>query len=373
MKEGAIIEVKKDGRKYVATHNGVDVSNEIDLEIRKQAEEADMNLEHIKGEFKQVNKLKTEKVNMEETKSIEFVKDSYKLKPKDLVMNELKWKYLVRNVVKGKNILMTGMAGAGKTVAGKAVAKVMDRPFFYFNLGATQDPRSSLIGNTFFSKDEGTYFGESAFIKAIRTPDAVILLDELSRAHPEAWNILMTVLDEGQRYLRLDEKNGQELVKVAEGVSFIATANIGNEYTSTRVFDRALMDRFAVIEMDLLDNKQEKELLTMLFPSVDEKSLEALSNIAHELRKEWMSASAKIGTAMSTRMSVQVAEMLGDGFALLEAFEVTLLPLFDQAGGESSERNFVKQMIQKYIKVDGDEKKDLFNKDAKISPDNPFM
>ena len=47
----------------------------------------------------------------------------------------------------------------------------------------------------------------------------------------------MTVLDQGQRYLRLDESTTQETIPVAEGVTFVATANIGNEYTSTRVMD----------------------------------------------------------------------------------------------------------------------------------------
>jgi MoxR-like ATPase len=77
------------------------------------------------------------------------------------------------------------------------------------------------------------------------------LLDELSRAHPEAWNILMTVLDEGQRYLSLDEDVDSPTIMVASNVSFIATANIGTEYTSTRVLDRALMDRFEIIEVDI--------------------------------------------------------------------------------------------------------------------------
>ena len=40
-----------------------------------------------------------------------FIHSSYDLKPKGLVMKELKWKYLVRSAVRGKNILMTGPAG----------------------------------------------------------------------------------------------------------------------------------------------------------------------------------------------------------------------------------------------------------------------
>ena len=183
---------------------------------------------------------------------IKFINDSYKLKPEGLFMNQLNWQYLIRSAVRGKNIMLVGPSGCGKTVAAQSVQEALGRPNFYFNLGATQDPRATLIGNTHF-RDKETLFAESLFVKAIRTPNAIILLDELTRAHPDAWNILMTVLDYKQRYLRLDEKENCETVKVASGVTFIATANIGNEYTATRVLDRALKDRFVIIEVDTLD------------------------------------------------------------------------------------------------------------------------
>ena len=200
---------------------------------------------------------------------LNFIHNSYSLKPKMLMMSELKWKYLVRSGVRGKNIMMTGPAGCGKTMAAKSLVNSLDRPDYYFNLGATQDPRSTLIGNTHFDSKKGTYFSESHFVKAIQTPNAVILLDELSRAHPDAWNILMTVLDYGQRYLRLDESTGSDTIKVAEGVTFVATANIGNEYTSTRVMDKALMDRFTIVEMDVLNEEDETTLLNYMLHSVD--------------------------------------------------------------------------------------------------------
>ena len=280
---------------------------------------------------------------------MEFIQNSYSLKPKDLVINPLKWKYLIRSAVRGKNIMMTGPAGCGKTLAAKSLVNALDRPNFYFNLGATQDPRATLIGNVHFEKSKGTYFSESLFVKAIQTPNAVILLDELTRAHPDAWNILMTVLDQGQRYLRLDEQDGQATINVAEGVGFVATANIGNEYTATRQLDKALMDRFVVIEMDTLTDAEEHGLLKYMFPSVDKDMLGNVASIAFLTRSEASADNPRIGSGISTRTSVEIAGLLFDGFTIEEAADITIYPQYDADGGADSERTFVKQIVQKFI------------------------
>ena len=283
---------------------------------------------------------------------------SVQLRPTELVMTDLKWKFLIRSAVRAKNIMMTGPAGCGKTMAAKSLVKALDRPDFYFNLGATQDARATLIGNTQFDKQKGTYFSESAFVKAIKTPNAVILLDELSRAHPDAWNILMTVLDAGQRYLRLDEAEGSPIVNVAEGVTFIATANIGNEYTSTRVIDRAILDRFVTIEMDVLNDEQEFELLKFMFPDVNEDDLKAVAEISHHTRTQSISDSGKVTAMVSTRASVEMAGLLYDGFDLFESAEISIFPFFSNDGGVDSERTYVKQLVQKYVRDEGEA---LFN------------
>lgn len=284
----------------------------------------------------------------EHAEVLNMIHSSYDLKPDTLMMSEIKWKYLIRSAVRGKNIMMTGPAGCGKTMAAKTLVQSLDRPDFYFNLGATQDPRATLIGNTHYNKDKGTYFSESLFVKAIQTEDAVILLDELSRAHPEAWNILMTVLDEGQRYLRLDEASGQATIKVAKGVTFVATANIGNEYTATRVMDRALIDRFTQIEMDVLNSSQENTLLTRLFPNVEPAHISNIAELSWITRQEASQEEGKLSTHISTRTSVELASLVYDGFTLDEAAEVAVLPKFDSTGGLESERTFVKQLLQKY-------------------------
>ena len=280
---------------------------------------------------------------------VNFIKDSYSLKPKGLVMKELKWKYLIRSAVRGKNIMMTGQAGCGKTMAAKSLVTSLDRPDFYFNLGATQDPRATLIGNVHFDQGKGTYFSESLFVKAIQTENAVILLDELTRAHPDAWNILMPVLDQGQRYLRLDEADGQETISVADGVTFIATANIGNEYTATRQLDKALMDRFTIIEMDVLTDVEELGLLSYMFPTVEESELKNIANITHLTRVEATTDNPRITSGVSTRTSVEIAGLLFDGFSLIEAADITIYPQYDNTGGVDSERTFVKQIVQKFV------------------------
>jgi MoxR-like ATPase len=284
-----------------------------------------------------------------------FIHSSPDLIPESMKISDLKWKYLMRSAVRGKNIMMTGPAGCGKTMAAKKVVEVLKRPHFYFNLGATQDPRSTLIGNTHFKKDEGTSFSQSAFVKAIQTKDAIILLDELSRAHPEAWNILMTVLDQGQRYLRLDEHEDAPTINVAEGVCFIATANIGNEYTATRTMDRALVDRFTIIEMDTLNKEQEADLLLQLHPGITKVQANIVSEIASLTRKEINNESPKLTSAISTRLSVEIAGLLEDGFTLPESAEACIYPFFDQDGGVDSERTYMKQLVQKYIGSTDDE------------------
>ena len=366
-KFGTVVQVVKSGNRFNAwDSDGNKMTSHIGTGTRKKAYNAGMALECREGKGGRVYWWKVPMADFEATSNVltpdsnveipeghedivKFISNSYGLKPKGLVMNELKWKYLIRSAVRGKNIMMTGQAGCGKTLSAKSLINALDRPNFYFNLGATQDPRSTLIGNVHFNKKQGTYFSESLFVKAIQTPNAVILLDELTRAHPDAWNILMTVLDYGQRYLRLDEADGQATITVADNVTFVATANIGNEYTATRQLDKALMDRFTVIEMDLLNQEEEAGLLKYMFPSVDENALNDVASIADLTRIEALAENPRISSGVSTRTSVEIAGLLFDGFSLLESADITIYPQYDSSGGVDSERTFVKQIVQKFV------------------------
>jgi len=371
-----VVKIEKSGNRFNAWDtDGVKRTSEITTGARRRAFEGGYLLgkfEMKNGKFQwrkwegEVTAPSTDNSSSVEVPSdhaeiLNFIHGSYSLKPAGLMMSELKWKYLIRSAVRGKNIMMTGPAGCGKTMAAKSVVNSLDRPDYYFNLGATQDPRGTLIGNTHFEKNKGTYFSESLFVKAIQTPNAVILLDELSRAHPDAWNILMTVLDYGQRYLRLDEQDNQATIKVADGVTFVATANIGNEYTSTRVMDKALMDRFTIVEMDVLSEEDENSLLNYMFPNVDSTLLSNVAKIASLTRTESNSETARIGSGISTRTTVELCGLLFDGFNLVEAAEVSIYPQYDNTGGVDSERTFVKQIVQKFM--DDGTSDELFNEE----------
>jgi len=364
MTENIIVKIIKSGNRYNAFDiNGRKWTSSISTSTRKNAYRSGtalMRTSTSTGKYRwtqvPLNMIEaptaenTTENSLNQTDVVKFIHTSYSLKPQGLVISELKWKHLIRSVLRGKNILITGPKGTGKTLSARAISSVFpDRPVFDINLGSTQDPRASLIGNTQFNKKQGTFFSESSFVKAIKTKNAIIRMDEISRAHPEAWNILMTVLDEDQRYLRLDEEAKQTTINVAEGVTFIATANIGIEYTSTRAMDAALLDRFTVIEMDVLNKDEELALLKYMFPKIVLSKLDAIASIAEFSRKEYNDPNSVITSQLSTRTSVEMASMLWDGFSLTEISEVCVYPEFSADGDIDSERTKMSQFVQKFI------------------------
>lgn len=287
----------------------------------------------------------------------EVIRNSSSYKPKELIISDLKWKYLVRAVLRAKNVMIVGPSGCAKTMAARCVAQALNRPFEKFNIGGTQDARATLIGNTTFKKDVGTLFHKSAFVKAITTPKTIVLLDEFTRGTHDAWNILMTVTDPTQRYLRLDEDENSTVIKVADDVCFIATANIGNEYTATKVLDKASARRFPVkLEMEPLDGKQLRKLFNILFElrtPEQEKSMKTLCDISDDLIAQCNMEDAKISTYISPANMVEMVELVMDGFTIEEIAEASIYPEYpDEGGAGESERVYAKSIIQKHFPKD---------------------
>jgi len=281
--------------------------------------------------------------------------------PEELVLPPLQWKGLLCAIQSAKNILFVGPSGTGKTWASKKAAEALGRPYFIFNLGDTQDARTALIGTTHFVHGKGTVFQPSMFIEAIQTPNAVVNLDELTRGNHDAWNILLPVLESHQRILRINESDGtgvDKVVKVADGVSFIATANVGTNYTATRQLDRALQDRFQlIIEMPFMSKAHEYKFLSSRFPSVKSEVVHCFTAVAEHVRQSYINDTSDINEYISTRVLLEMMDLNSQGFTPLECFEMLVYPFYEQG----IERDSVKAVVNEKLPKDGNLKQP-FNK-----------
>ena len=112
--------------------------------------------------------------------------------------------------------------------------------------------------------------------------------------------------------------------------------------------------------MDILNEDQEYALLEHKFPKVNKDILLSLSAIIGDIRKEITSNNPKISNMVSTRNTIEIAELLDDGFTIEEAAEVLIYPLFSDEGGNDSERIYIRQIVQKYLPSKSKTQKELY-------------
>ncbi len=119
--------------------------------------------------------------------------------------------------------LLTGPTGVGKTEVAKQLAQVMNVPLIRFDMSEYREPHSvaRLIGAPpgYVGYESGGLLTEQVH----KSPYAVVLLDEIEKAHPDIFNLLLQVMDNGQ----LTDNNGR--VTNFRHVILLMTANIGAE------------------------------------------------------------------------------------------------------------------------------------------------
>ena len=119
------------------------------------------------------------------------------------------------------SFLFAGPTGVGKTEICKQLSRIMGVKLLRFDMSEYMERHaiSKLIGSPpgYVGYDEGGLLTEAVN----SNPYAVLLLDEIEKAHPDIFNILLQVMDHG----KLSDANGREVD--FSNVILIMTSNVG--------------------------------------------------------------------------------------------------------------------------------------------------
>ncbi len=126
------------------------------------------------------------------------------------------------------NFLFAGPTGVGKTEVTRQLALQLGIELVRFDMSEYMEPHSvsRLIGAPpgYVGFDQGGLLTE----KIVKTPHCVLLLDEVEKAHPDIFNILLQVMDRGV----LTDTNGREAN--FRNVILVMTTNAGAAQASRR-------------------------------------------------------------------------------------------------------------------------------------------
>ncbi len=164
--------------------------------------------------------------------------------------------------------LFLGTTGVGKTELAKALAEYMfgdENALTRIDMSEYQESHSvsRLVGAPpgYIGYDEGGQLTEAVR----RKPYSVILLDEIEKAHPDTFNILLQVLDEG----RLTDSKGR--VADFKNTVIIMTSNLGSHIIQEK-FD-------AVKDMDTVMESTKIEVLGLLKQTIRPEFLNRIDDI----------------------------------------------------------------------------------------------
>lgn len=258
-------------------------------------------------------------------------------------VRETDWYLLIRNILTKTPSMLTGPSGTGKTELVSLVAKKLGMEVCIYNMGTMIDPISGLLGVHRLVQG-GSVFDYAKFTQDIQKP-CIILLDELSRAPLSCNNILLPCLD-SRRELPVDIAGGSDArnIKVHPDCVFIATANIGSEYTGTSTMDRALVDRFFMQELEYMDADNEAKVLSKRC-AIDNSEARIIVEVARTVRS--LFAKGDVSSTLSTRETLGAGRMVADGWSVMEAMERSFLPYFEGTRTEG-ERGVVYKTFLKH-------------------------
>ena len=161
----------------------------------------------------------------------------------------------MREEIIPKNIIMVGPTGVGKTELCKQLAQVVygsQDALIRVDMSEYMEKHSvaRLIGAPpgYVGYDEGGQLTEAVR----RKPYSVVLFDEIEKAHPDVFNILLQVLDDG----RLTDNKGRTVN--FKNTIIIMTSNMGSGYIQSQ------MEKLNSSNKEQIVEETKKEVMNML-------------------------------------------------------------------------------------------------------------
>ncbi|NTS42111.1 ATP-dependent chaperone ClpB [Flavisolibacter sp. BT320] len=143
------------------------------------------------------------------------------------------------------SFIFLGTTGVGKTELAKALAEYLfddEHMMTRIDMSEYQEKHavSRLVGAPpgYVGYDEGGQLTESVR----RKPYQVVLLDEIEKAHPDVWNVMLQVLDDG----RLTDNKGR--VVNFKNTIIIMTSNLGSDIIQENFADVTERNKFEIVE-----------------------------------------------------------------------------------------------------------------------------
>ena len=239
---------------------------------------------------------------------------------------------LKHNIGYGINTMLIGATGTGKTEVVANIAKVFNVPLTIFDMGTMTDPVMGLVGTHVISVENGvtkSEFKRSRFSELIQQP-GIILLDEISRAGAMANNLLFPCLD-FRRELPMEYSfHDTTPIGIHPQCVFFSTANMGSQYTGTHKLDRALLDRFMLIEVDSIKKDDIIATLVAEFPKITKTKINKLVNVFEKINKEH--DEFKISFNLSVRHLKTIAKLVSNGFTIYDGYVALCKGLGSQEG-----------------------------------------